>query len=184
MPMLPTFASTLFLAVVLLIAGTVLLPAIWGSPWAPLASRRINHILQFAEIQEGETLYDLGSGDGRVLIAAARNHGALGVGIDIDPLKVWIARWLAKRAGVSEQVQFLRKNFFKVDLKEADVVYVYLTHQAMDKLLPAFTSKLKPGARVVSYRFCLRHMTPDKIDSGKNMFLYRMDKGNNVNAYR
>ena len=171
------------LAFTLLLAATVLLPAFWGSPWHPLRRKTIARILEFAEIRPGEKVYDLGSGDGRVLIAAARDHGAQGVGVDIDPLKVFFARWLARRAGVAGQVRFCRKNFFDMDVRDAQVVYVYLTHQALDKLMPRLLEQLAPTARIVSYRFCLKNRTPEKIAPGNDLFLYRLQKGNRISRY-
>lgn len=161
----------------------VAVPAFFGSPWHPLLPGTIREILNFAEIKPGEKIYDLGSGDGRVLIQAARHHDAVGVGLEIDPLKVWVARLLVRRAGVSNRVQIERKNFNDFDFRDADILYLYLTHQALDRLIPKIIPYLKPSTRIVSYRFCLRNMQPCKINRKQNLFMYRLDKGIKVDGY-
>ncbi len=181
--MILTALSILVLIFFILLFGVVVLPAFFGSPWHPLMPGTIREILDFAEIKPGEKIYDLGSGDGRVLIQAARHYGAVGVGLEIDPLKAWVARKLVRWAGVSGQVQIERKNFNDFDFKDADVIYVYLTHQALDRLIPKILPYLKPSTRIVSYRFCLRNRQPCKANNKQNLFMYRLDKGTKVDGY-
>ncbi|VAX32663.1 hypothetical protein MNBD_NITROSPINAE05-1141 [hydrothermal vent metagenome] len=181
--MILTALSILVLVFFILLFGVVVLPAFFGSPWHPLLPGTIREILDFAEIQPGEKIYDLGSGDGRVLIQAAQHYGAFGVGLEIDPLKVWVARKLALLARVDDRVHILRKNFNDFDFKDADVIYVYLTHQALDRLIPQILPFLKPSTRIVSYRFCLRSRQPAKTNSKQNLFMYRLDKGTKVDGY-
>ena len=100
--MILTSLSILVLIFFILLFGVVVLPAFFGSPWHPLLPGTIREILDFADIQPGEKIYDLGSGDGRILIQAARHYDAVGVGLEIDPLKVWIARKWVRWAGVSD----------------------------------------------------------------------------------
>ena len=178
-----TLLSIFVIGCLLVLAAVVIVPAFFGSPWHPLMPCTIRRVLEFAEIQPGEKFYDLGSGDGRVVIAAVKNFGAKGVGLEIDPLKISLARWLARRAGVVEHAKFLRQNIFACDVAEADVVYLYLTHQAMDRLVPDILQQLKPSARIICYRFCIRNMTPTKINRDNNLFLYRLDKGKRVDRY-
>ncbi len=181
--MIATLLSIFVIGFFLLLFGMVVLPAFFGSPWHPLLPGTIKEILDFSAIQPGDKIYDLGSGDGRVLIQASRNYEAVGVGLEIDPLKVWVARRLARMAGVSNRVQFLRKNFNDFDFRDADIIYVYLTHQALDRLFPKILPYLKPSTRIVSYRFCLRNLQPCKINKKQNLFMYRLDKGMEVNHY-
>ena len=177
-------AWTFFLLGGLLIfAGMVVLPIFLGAPWHPLFPGTIRRILNFAEIKQEETLCDLGCGDGRILIAAAKEYSAKGVGVEIDPIKVGLARFLVKFKKVDEQVKIIRGNFFEFDPQDADVVYLYLTHQAMDKLFPEILKKLKPTVRIVSYRFCIRGMTPEKVSADKVLFLYQLGKGKEINSY-
>ena len=167
----------------LVLAAMVILPIFFGAPWHPLLPGTIRRILRFAELRPGETLCDLGCGEGRVLIAAAKDFSANAIGVEIDPLKVLLARLLARIKGVDERVRVVRGNLFDFDPSSADVLYLYLTHQAMDKLFPDILKKLKPSVRIVSYRFCLRGMTPDKVSEDKTLFLYQLDKGTRVNSY-
>ena len=167
----------------LVLAGMVILPIFFGAPWHPLMPGTIRRILRFAEVQPGETVCDLGCGEGRVLITAAKEFSARAIGVEIDPLKILLARLLRKINGVDDRVNIVRGNLFDFDPGSADVIYLYLTHQAMDKLFPEILKKLKPSVRIVSYRFCLRGMTPEKVSEDKTLFLYQLDKGTKINSY-
>jgi ribosomal protein L11 methylase PrmA len=175
---LPTI---LLISGLLVLAGMVILPVFFGAPWHPLLPGTIRRILRFADVKPGETVCDLGCGEGRVLITAAKEFSARAIGVEIDPLKVAMARFLARVNGVDVRID--RGNLFDFDPGSADVLYLYLTHQAMDKLFPDIIKKLKPTVRIVSYRFCLRGMTPQKVSKDKTLFLYQLDKGSKVNSY-
>jgi len=176
--------STILLVFGLLVlAGMVVLPIFFGAPWHPLMPGTIRRILRFAEVQPGETVCDLGCGEGRVLITAAKEFSARAIGVEIDPLKILLARLLRKINGVDDRVNIVRGNLFDFDPGSADVIYLYLTHQAMDRLFPEILKKLKPSVRIVSYRFCLRGMTPEKVSEDKTLFLYQLDKGTKINSY-
>ena len=168
---------------VLVLAGMVILPIFFGAPWHPLMPGTIRRILRFAEVQPGETVCDLGCGEGRILITAAKEFSARAIGVEIDPLKILLARLLRKINGVDDRVNIVRGNLFDFDPGSADVLYLYLTHQAIDKLFPEILKKLKPSVRIVSYRFCLRGMTPEKVSEDKTLFLYQLDKGTKINSY-
>mgnify|MGYP005657636591 FL=1 len=167
----------------LVLAGMVILPIFFGAPWHPLMPGTIRRILRFAEVQPGETVCDLGCGEGRVLITAAKEFSARAIGVEIDPLKILLARLLRKINGVDDRVNIVRGNLFDFDPGSADVLYLYLTHQAMDKLFPEILKKLKPTVRIISYRFCLRGITPEKVSEDKTLFLYQLDKGTKINSY-
>jgi len=171
------------LAGLIVLAGMVVLPIFFGAPWHPLMPHTIRRILNFVDIRPGETICDLGCGDGRVLITAAKKYSAKGVGVEIDPIKVGLARLLVKLKKVDERVSIIRGNIFDFDPSDADVVYLYLTHQAMDKLFPEILKKLKPTVRIVSYRFCIRGMAPEKVSADKTLFLYQLTKGKEINNY-
>lgn len=175
--------NLLLIIALLILAAMVVLPIFFGAPWHPLLPGTIRRILRFAELQPGETFCDLGCGEGRVLISAAKEFSAQAMGVEIDPLKVLLARLLARIHGVDDRVSVVRGNLFDFDPGSADVLYLYLTHQAMDKLFPEILKKLKPSVRIVSYRFCLRGMTPDKVSQDKTLFLYQLDKGTKINNY-
>jgi SAM-dependent methyltransferase len=109
-------------------------------------------MLDLAGVGPGDVLYDLGCGEGRIVIGAAQ-RGARGVGIDIDRQPLYFAREYARRAGVEERVRFVRGNFFNADVKEATVVALYLSPEVNLRLLPKLLAELAPGSRIVSNRF-------------------------------
>ncbi len=182
--MTPTLISILALAAVLLLAVMVIGPAMFGSPWHPISRRDLKRALDFCGAKAGERIVDLGSGDGRVLITAAKEYGLLGTGIEIDPLKVWLSKLRASWAGVQDRVRIVQANIFGYDYREADILFIYLTHQAIDKLFPDILDQLKPTARILCYRFCIQCMTPDKFNADKSLFLYTLNKGTRVNQFR
>ena len=175
--------AILLICGLLILAGMVILPIFFGAPWHPLLPGTIRRILRFADVRPGETVCDLGCGEGRVLITSAKEFSTKAIGVEIDPIKVLISRLLARIHGVEDKVKIVRGNLFDFDPGSADVLYLYLTHQAMDKLFPDILKKLKPSVRIVSYRFCLLGMTPDKVSEDKTLFLYQLDKGININSY-
>lgn len=129
--------------------------------FVPTPHRMAEAMLQAAEVKPGELVYDLGSGDGRILVAAARHFGARGVGFDLNVELVHVARAAAAAAGVRHLVSFQRANIFAVDLRPADVVTLYLLRELNLRLLPQLQT-LKPGARVVSYEFDMPGHPPDR----------------------
>ena len=168
----------------LVLAAMVVLPIFFGAPWHPLLPKTIQRILRFAEVRPGENFCDLGCGEGRVLITATKEFSANAIGVEIDPLKVFFARLWARINRVGDRVVITRGNLFDFDPSSADVLYLYLTHQAMDKLFPEILKKLKPSVRIVSYRFCLRDMEPQKVSEDRTLFLYQLNKGNKINNYQ
>ncbi|HUQ84698.1 MAG TPA: 50S ribosomal protein L11 methyltransferase [Candidatus Limnocylindrales bacterium] len=128
---------------------------IWppDSPWSPWwrTSKRIAKIMcKLAKITNKDTIYDLGSGDGQALLTASK-LGAKGVGIEIDPLRVWVSKILFKLNGIDLKMKVVRKNFFDVDLSDATVIFAYLVPKTLARLKPKFLKELKPGTRVVTF---------------------------------
>lgn len=119
----------------------------------------VRRMLELAEIRRGETVYDLGCGDGRILIRAVEDYGARGVGIDIDGDRLDIARWRARRH--LRRIDFRRQNLFRANLRSADVVMIYLLPQLNEKLLPQL-DRLRAGVRIISHSFELPGVVPDK----------------------
>ncbi len=134
----------------------LMLSMVWppDSPWAPwwrTSGKTARAICRLAKIKKGDLIYDLGSGDGTALMIAAKEFGAKGVGIEIDPLRYWISKIVLKKNSVADRVTILRKNFFSQSLKEADVIFVYLIPKTLERLLPKFKKELKKGTRIVSF---------------------------------
>jgi SAM-dependent methyltransferase len=121
-------------------------------------------MLALAEIGPRDVVYDLGSGDGRIVIHAAERYGARGVGVEIDPILVWFAVRSARRAGVDDRVTFLRQDALTVDVAPATVVTLYLTPAANLRLRPILQAQLRPGARVVSHAHDMGDWRPDRSE--------------------
>lgn len=122
-------------------------------PYVPTPQPVVDRMLELAKVGKGDVVYDLGSGDGRIVITAAKEHGARGVGIDLNPERVAEARANAKEAGVADQVEFRQADLFKTDLSKADVVTLYLLTSVNHKLRPQLWKQLDVGTRVVSHAF-------------------------------
>lgn len=147
-------------------------------PYLPTPQNVVEQMLKLANVNKGDILYDLGSGDGRVVIAAAQKFGTRGVGVELDPQRIQEANENAKKAGVTNRVQFLQQNLFQTDLRKATVVTLYLLPEINLKLRPKLLSQLKPGTRIVSHEFNMGEWKPQQVvkvlgpKQGEN-FLYR-----------
>jgi SAM-dependent methyltransferase len=132
----------------------------------------VRQMLRLAEIKPHDVVYDLGSGDGRVVITAAAEHGARGVGIEIDPKLVARARENARLAGVADRVEFREADLFQSDFSEATVVTLYLLPKLNLELRPKILA-MRPGTRVVSYRFDMKDWKPDRqVSLGDDDVIY------------
>lgn len=122
-------------------------------PWVPTPDEVMNTLFRMAKLTARDTVYDLGSGDGRVVIYAAKHFGARGVGIEIEAHRVEEARRNAVAAGVADRVRFVEQDLFKADFADADVIFLYLYTAVMAKLKTKILAGCKPGTRVVAYQF-------------------------------
>lgn len=122
-------------------------------PWVPTPDEVMDTMFRMAKLTARDIVYDLGSGDGRVLIYAARKFGARGVGIEIEAHRVKEAREAAQAAGVADRVRLIEQDLFKAEIGEATIVFLYLFTAVMTRLKPKLFAELKPGARVVAYQF-------------------------------
>jgi SAM-dependent methyltransferase len=128
-------------------------------PYVPTPHAVVEKMLEVAKVGPNDLVYDLGSGDGRIVIAAAK-RGARGVGIDIDDQRVWEAKNNARAAGVAGRVQFRQEDIFQTDFREATVVTMYLLTSVNMRLRPRLLAELKPGTRIVSHAFDLGDWKP------------------------
>jgi methylase of polypeptide subunit release factors len=131
------------------------------APFIPSGHATVDEMLRLAEVGARDVVYDLGAGDGRVVIAAARKFGARGVGVEIDAQLVALAARKAREAGVAERVRFLRQDLFTTDLREATVVALYLSPNLNEQLRPRLLA-LAPGTRVVSHSAGMGDWRPDR----------------------
>ncbi len=148
---------------VLALYGTLFLTLFSHAPYVPSRRRETERLIALANIKPDEQVIDLGSGDGKLVLAAAR-AGAYAVGVERQPFLTWISRLRAKRQGLSGRARFVIGNLFTHDLSGADVVLTYLLPETMQKLKQKFEQELKPGARVVSNAFSVSGWEPTVVD--------------------
>ena len=130
--------------------------------FVPTPQEVVEDMLRLANVRKGDVLYDLGSGDGRIAITAARKYGIKATGIDIDPQRIREANENAKKAGVTHLVQFRQENLFTADFKDATVITLYLLPRLNEKLKPRLWKELKVGTRIVSNSFDMGDWKPDQ----------------------
>jgi cyclopropane fatty-acyl-phospholipid synthase-like methyltransferase len=144
-------------------------------PYVPTPPRVVDAMLKMAQVTAQDVVYDLGCGDGRIPIAAARTYGARGVGIDIDPRRIEEAKENAKLAHVTDKVTFLVQDLFTSDFHDATVVTLYLLPSVNERLLPKLQKELKPGTRIVSHAFTFGDAWPyerkEEVD-GKTIYFW------------
>jgi 2-polyprenyl-3-methyl-5-hydroxy-6-metoxy-1,4-benzoquinol methylase len=141
--------------------------------YVPTPQPVVEAMLKLAEVGKGDVLYDLGSGDGRIPVTAAKQFGIRAVGIDIDPQRIAEANANAKAAGVTNTVSFRNEDLFAADFREATVVTLYLLPSLNEKLAPKLLSDLKPGTRIVSHAFPMGNWEPEQTVQVAGSTIYR-----------
>ena len=134
------------------------------APYVATPHDVVERLLHLADVRADDRVFDLGCGDGRVVIAAAKNFGASGVGIDIEPWWIEQANQNARDAGVEERVRFEAADALYFDVSNASVVFVYLVHWSMQKIAPLLRTQLAPGTRVVSLSFPIDDWQPTRSE--------------------
>lgn len=165
---------------------------VWAAPAAGQAAVTLDVIfvasdmnvvyamLDAAKVGPGDVVYDLGCGDGRIVIAAASRYGAQGVGVDLDPARISEARENARRAGVTDRVTFLEQDLFLTNVSSATVVTLYLSPEINLRLRPKLLKEMSPGSRVVSHRFDMGDWAPEQNfevgvpGAARRVFLWRV----------
>jgi ubiquinone/menaquinone biosynthesis C-methylase UbiE len=142
-------------------------------PFVPTRQDVVEAMLKMAGVKAGDVVYDLGCGDGRIVITAAQKFGARGVGIDINPTRISEARYNAARAGVEKQVEFRVGDLFEADIAAATVVTLYLLPEVNLRLKPKLQRDLKPGTRIVSHDFSMGDdWKPERVQKVGNSTIY------------
>lgn len=155
-----------------------LLSMVWppDSPWAPWwrTNRKIARAAcSLAKVTSKDVVYELGCGEGTFLYIAAKEFGAQGVGIEIDPLRVLLSTLIMRITRMSDKVIIKRKNFFDQDLSEATVVYVYLVPKTLNRLLPKLKKELKPGTKLISLKYEM-NLPLLAYDQTSKLYLYKL----------
>jgi precorrin-6B methylase 2 len=162
----------------------ILVPAFYGLPPVPTKPERIRKALKLVNLQPNEVLYDLGAGDGRVLLSAAREFRAKAVGIEVGPIQCALIWLRAVASGFGNQILIRWENFYQADLRMADVVFVYATSKEVVKLASHLEKQLKKGARVVSISADFPEWEPSALDESELIFVYEMPSTRgNISSY-
>jgi hypothetical protein len=164
------FSLLLFILILL----WILIPALYGLPPVSTKPERIRKALKLVNLRPDETLYDLGAGDGRVLFLAAREFGAKAVGIEVGPIQCALIWLRATASGFGSQIRVKWANFYKADLHEADVVFVYATSTEVRKLALHLEGQMKSGSRLVSISADFPEWEPSAFDDRDLIFIYEM----------
>lgn len=155
----------------------VFLSWIWppDSPWAPwwrTNQKTARKAFELAKLTDKDIVYELGSGEATSLMVAARDFGAKGVGIEIDPIRFYLSKFTIWQAGLKKQITLIRGNIFEEDFSDATVVFVYLVPKTLNRLLPKF-KKLKKGTKVISYKYEISLLLK-REDKKNKLFLYEI----------
>jgi SAM-dependent methyltransferase len=144
--------------------------------FAPTTQPVVHEMLDLARVTSADVVYDLGSGDGRIVVLAAQDYGAKGVGIELDPKLVASSRQVAKEAGLEDKVTFIEGDLFTADISGATVVTLYLSTSVNRELEPKLRSELRPGTRIVSHQFAIGSWVPDRVirskEDGTSLYLW------------
>lgn len=172
-------AHTLIVAALLAACGATLVAAREAQRepdviYVPTPQEVVEDMLRLADVKKGDVLYDLGSGDGRIPVTAARKYGVRAIGIDIDPDRIREAKANAKKSGVTRLVQFRQQDLFETNFAEATVVTLYLLPELNLKLRPQLLAQLRPGTRVLSHQFDMGDWRADKTleTNGRTVYLW------------
>jgi SAM-dependent methyltransferase len=152
----------------------IFIPALYGLPSVPTKPDRIRAALRLADLRAGEAFFDLGCGDGRTLVIAAREFGAHATGIEIGPVQCLVSALNAARNGVHHNVRVKRESFYRTDVRAADVVFVYATTRELSRLQAHLESQLRDGTRVVAVGSDFPNWEPVEVERVNLLFLYTM----------
>ena len=146
--------------------------------YVPTPEEVVDAMLQVAKVTKNDVVYDLGTGDGRIPVTAAKKYGARGVGIDIDPQRIKDATENVQKNGVGDRVRIIQGDLFETDISEATVVTLYLLPSLNQKLMPKLMKELKPGTRIVSHAFDMGDWKPEQeLDvNGRKVYFWTIPK--------
>jgi tRNA A58 N-methylase Trm61 len=170
---------SIILVAIIIVFGSAAYAGMRAAPWLPVFKKDLDRILKLANISDTDTVYDLGSGDGRVVAALAHNSGAHIVGYEISLLLYVWSRMKLLFCGLRTRVEIRYADFLKRDLSQATVIFFFLTPMATKKLAPKFRKELKKGTRIISYSFSLPDWTPRQVErrtpTSIPIFYYEVD---------
>jgi ribosomal protein L11 methylase PrmA len=162
----------------ILIFGSIIASSFGGAPYVPMRSKAVRGLLGMGDLSSNDTVYDLGCGDGRILISAIKDFNAKkGVGYDIASWPIMKAKWLAKRAGVTDRIKLERRNCFDVGFGEATFIYMYLLPKLVNRLAPKISKEVKTGTKILCADF------PINLEEHKQFQLLKTEKVGTITGY-
>jgi len=151
-----------------------LLPYFYGAPWFPSADAVVKKMVDMANISNGDNVYDLGSGDARILIEASKQKRSTKlIGVEINPFAIMVSKIFLKILGFEEKIKIRRQNLFKTNLRDADVIFVFLLQKTNNRLERKMKKELKKGTRIVSHLWKFKNMRLIQADERLKVYLYR-----------
>ena len=173
---------SLYIFIILVLIGLFLIWIFWssiiGAGFQPTSKKLVKQMLDMAELRPDDVVYDLGSGDGRIVINAVKKYNSRAVGLEADPSRVFWSRLVITFSGIGNRAKIVWGNFFNQDISEATVVTLFLSDTANQKLKSKFLEELKPGTRIVSYVWKFKGWVPVKADETEEIYLYVMGQSN------
>jgi len=169
------YLAALGITLFILLFSLTIYSAVIGAPYFKTPKKAIREIFELAGIKPGDKLYDLGAGDGKILIIAEKEFRAQGIGFELSPT-FWLLTKIHLALAGAHHSQVYCRNFYNQNLSEADVIFCFLSIHAMERLKPKFEQELKPGTKIISYAFSLRGWQPKQVIAkypGK-IFLYQV----------
>ncbi len=170
----PNLIDILVIVVISLIVIWIMWSSVIGAGFEPTSMKLVHKMLEMAEIGPDDVLYDLGSGDGRIVIEAVKNYNASAVGIEADPIRVLWSRMFLLRNGIQDKAEIRWGNFFNKDITEATAVTLFLGGKANQKLKTKLVNELKPGTVIVSYIWKFHGWNPIIVDYDNEIYLYKI----------
>lgn len=165
----------IILALTVVFSISMLWPLIIGAAWSPASKKVVIKMLEMAEVSQNDVVYDLGSGDGRIVLEAAKRYHVSAVGIEADPLRVLWSKTLVKIRR-ENLVKIIWGNIFNADLRPASVVTIFLWQRTNEKLKEKLLEELEPGTRIVSYVWKFNGWKPVKVDKKDRIYMYIIGK--------
>ena len=173
---------SLFILIIMGLIGLFLIWIFWssiiGAGFQPTSRKLVKQMLDIAEVGPDDIVYDLGSGDGRIVIDAVKKYNAKAVGLEADPSRVFWSRLVITLSGIGKRAKIVWGNFFNQNINEATVVTLFLSDTANQKLKSKFLEELKPGTRIVSYVWKFRGWEPVEADETEEIYLYVIGQSN------
>lgn len=160
----------LFFIFVIIFVFKLIGPLLLGSPFVPSSDERLDKMIKLANVKPGEKVADLGSGDGKIVIALAQK-GAVAYGYEVNPYLAWKSRWKIKRLGLEKNAKIIMKDFWKEDFSSFDLITLYCLPYVMKGLEKKLKTELKPGARIVSNHFTFPNWKPKIVEGETKLYL-------------